>query len=591
ILMMKICHWLVSYCLILLCTLSCKKDTNNQAKNEVKQWYESHLGIIIQNIEGIALSKDIQTMEARYKTARNAFKACEPIIAFSDLNNYKYLNRPNLEVIEEEDATQIKYPEVTGFQVLEESIFIEKDTALAHKHASIMLNRLKFLSNNLYLEPFENYHFLWMLRDGFLRVACIGISPFDSPAQNRQLKESAIVLRSLDTLLTYYSNEFSDEKLSRSWKDDLNKAINILEAGNPDTFNAYDYHKHINEKLLKNWAETVKDWKVKFPFEMALKHKATSLYSDSTFNMTHFSKQSTRVNESEYVVLGEKLFNETKLSKTKTMSCGSCHIKANGFTDNKPIAFLGSRNTPTLPYVGLQNSFFYDAREGSLEGQSVDVINNSNEFHSNTKDYYKGIEADLYYQKKFKKLYQKPVNDQDIRNAIASYERSLNAFNSKFDRNIRGEENTFTSSEIRGFNIYMGKAQCNTCHFTPLFNGTVPPDFTESELEHIGVPATLQEKGIDSDLGRYYVYKTEGKKHFFKTPTLRNIDKTAPYMHNGVYKTLEEVIDFYNKGGGNGLGFKDPKQTLSSEPLNLSDAEKVDLVNFLKTLSDGSNSR
>ena len=134
----------------------------------------------------------------------------------------------------------------------------------------------------------------------------------------------------------------------------------------------------------------------------------------------------------------------------------------------------------------------------------------------------------------------------------------------------------------------MGKAQCATCHFPPLFNGTVPPNFKESELELIGVPQstdTINPK-VDKDLGRYYVYQTEEKKYFFKTPTVRNSTKTAPYMHNGVYNTLDQVIDFYNKGGGNGLGLKLENKPLPETPLNLNQYEKKALIAFMKTLED-----
>jgi cytochrome c peroxidase len=134
----------------------------------------------------------------------------------------------------------------------------------------------------------------------------------------------------------------------------------------------------------------------------------------------------------------------------------------------------------------------------------------------------------------------------------------------------------------------MGKALCATCHFAPIFNGTVPPDFKDTELEAIGVPQTTDtiHPALSKDLGRYNVYQTTARKHFFKTPTLRNIALTAPYMHNGVYNTLEEVIAFYNKGGGIGLGLDVPHQTLPFDNLELSVDEQKALVAFLHTLTD-----
>lgn len=171
-------------------------------------------------------------------------------------------------------------------------------------------------------------------------------------------------------------------------------------------------------------------------------------------------------------------------------------------------------------------------------------------------------------------------------NALASYERSLLSFDSRFDKYMRGQKSLLTASEKNGYNLFSGRAKCGICHFTPLFNGTVPPNFTNTESEVIGVPETLKNQRIDPDLGRYTFYKFDVWKYAFKTPTLRNIALTAPYMHNGVYKTLEEVVDFYNKGGGNGLGFRLDNQTLPEDKLNLSETEKQDLVAFMKALTD-----
>src|SRR6476620_9162836 len=132
----------------------------------------------------------------------------------------------------------------------------------------------------------------------------------------------------------------------------------------------------------------------------------------------------------------------------------------------------------------------------------------------------------------------------------------------------------------------MGKAKCGTCHFFPLFNGLLPPDFEESESEVLGIPKSNHKKIPDPDLGKYEFTKSEIDRFAFKTPTLRNIELTAPYMHNGVFKNLEEVIDFYNKGGGKGFNIKLENQTLPFEKLSLSSSERKDIIAFLKTLTD-----
>mgnify|MGYP003342796513 CR=1 FL=1 len=177
-----------------------------------------------------------------------------------------------------------------------------------------------------------------------------------------------------------------------------------------------------------------------------------------------------------------------------------------------------------------------------------------------------------------------------IENAISEYERTLVSLDSKFDRNIRGDENSFTNDEKKGFNVFMSKGRCATCHYLPLFSGVVPPYYTRSEFEIIGTTSTadLKHPELDPDKGRGGLYGTEIFMHAFKTPSLRNIALTAPYMHNGAFENLKQVIDFYNKGGGNGLGLHVANQTLSPDSLHLSDKEINSLISFLNTLTDTS---
>jgi cytochrome c peroxidase len=153
---------------------------------------------------------------------------------------------------------------------------------------------------------------------------------------------------------------------------------------------------------------------------------------------------------------------------------------------------------------------------------------------------------------------------------------------------MRHETDILPAAAKRGFNLFMGKAACGTCHFAPIFNGTVPPRYLESESEVLGVPATanLISPTLDNDIGKAGVIPAEVFRFSFKTPTLRNAAVTAPYMHNGVFTTLTEVIEFYDRGGGAGLGLTVPHQTLPNSRLDLTDPEKEDLIAFLQSLTD-----
>ena len=253
---------------------------------------------------------------------------------------------------------------------------------------------------------------------------------------------------------------------------------------------------------------------------MAISNNASSLFSPNTINQFYFTdykSDTTHLKQKES--FGKKLFNDKMISKDYSMACASCHIKELAFTDGrKTFDNRQIRNSPTLTYAAYQQSYFMDARTGSLEGQIVGVANNHNEFNLPMDSIVNRVKNNSKYKSLLDSLYGSKRTDFNIRHAIASYVRTLGSFNSEFDNNINNIENTLTASQKKGFNLFMGKAACATCHFPPLFNGTVPPNFKESELELVGTPNTntLENPIIDTDLGRYNLFKTEEKKHFFK---------------------------------------------------------------------------
>jgi cytochrome c peroxidase len=177
------------------------------------------------------------------------------------------------------------------------------------------------------------------------------------------------------------------------------------------------------------------------------------------------------------------------------------------------------------------------------------------------------------------------IDTLEVTNAIGSYVRSLTYLNSRFDEYMRGNKAAMSQQELNGFNLFMGKAKCGTCHYMPLFNGSFPPRYNIIESEVIGVPENAAQAAIDTDMGRYNILKTPAFKHAFKITSVRNAALTAPYMHNGVFTTLEQVVDFYNKGGGRGLGYKVDNQTLPTGKLNLTLKERSEIVAFIKSLN------
>jgi cytochrome c peroxidase len=217
-------------------------------------------------------------------------------------------------------------------------------------------------------------------------------------------------------------------------------------------------------------------------------------------------------------------------------------------------------------FIPLQ---FWDGRAGSLEEQAIGPIHNPVEMAETHETVVPKIAKIPGYQKQFRAVFGKDVSLQSIAEAIAAFERTIVSANSSFDKYVMGDRNAMEESAVRGLALFKGKARCILCH-----NG---PNFTDNQFHNLGVP---QEGMLKEDLGRYNVSRLERDKGAFKTPTLRSIAETAPYMHDGVFKTLEEVVDFLDKGG-----VPNPHLSPLMKPLGLSAEEKTDLIAFLKSLN------
>ncbi|MBC7902904.1 MAG: cytochrome C peroxidase, partial [Gemmatimonadaceae bacterium] len=278
-------------------------------------------------------------------------------------------------------------------------------------------------------------------------------------------------------------------------------------------------------------------------------------------------------------------------------ACAGCHDPKKGFADGLPRALETdghsslARNTPTLWNAALQRKQFADSRQPSLHHLVLEVLGNSREMNTSADSAVARIidkpEYILLYRDAFPEN-TGTMKTKDLVSSMAMFVHTLISYNSRFDQYMRGKNNALSKQELRGFNLFMGKGKCATCHFIPFTNGSKPPNWYYQDSEVIGVPATADTVNatIDPDPGRYANIQKDFLRHSFKTPSLRNISLTGPYMHNGVFETLEQVIDFYDRGGGAGLGIDLPNQSLPPEKLGLSKAEKQQLLAFLSSLND-----
>jgi cytochrome c peroxidase len=278
--------------------------------------------------------------------------------------------------------------------------------------------------------------------------------------------------------------------------------------------------------------------------------------------------------------LGWLLYFDKRLSADGTVACASCHSPQFGFTDGEPFSKgirgqLGGRSAPTVINRAYSLDQFWDGRARSLEEQAKGPIANPIEMghaHDLCEKCIGGIEG---YRKRFKEVFDtEKVTIDHIAQAIATFERTVLSGNSLYDKFKAGDKTALTDSQKRGMEIFFSNnARCDSCH-----EGI---NFTNGKYANVGI-------GMDKpvpDLGRYVVTKQEEDKGAFKTPTLREVARTGPYMHDGSLKTLEEVVDHYNKGGVGKDGMKNKWLHPDVRPLNLKDEQKKDLVEFLKALS------
>jgi cytochrome c peroxidase len=307
--------------------------------------------------------------------------------------------------------------------------------------------------------------------------------------------------------------------------------------------------------------------------------------------------------EASRVELGYLLFFDPILSGDKSTSCASCHHPDYGMADGlkKGVGAGGRghgaqragtgpelrRNTPSLFNVAYNPILFWDGRAGTLEEQALEPIFNEDELNQpSAAELLKRLRAVPKYREMFAKSFGvnspqdgREITLQNIARAIAAFERKLNVTETAYDHFLKSQDDQLTTEQLRGLVVFFGQGQCSTCH--------TPPNFHDAALASIGVPASAEKNApLDSDPGFGAVLRREDGFGMFKTPGLRNVSRTAPYMHNGAFKTLEEVVDFYNDGGGRGRGLDVYSQDSKVAKLDLTERQKKDLVSFLKSLDD-----
>lgn len=449
-----------------------------------------------------------------------------------------------------------------------------------------------------------HHHFFLANRLFLLNLAAIYTTGFECPNAGNVVPELRAMLQAVGKIYTDYNQSFPATRLPEAYLRLYDKAVAFVEA-QPSELTGFDHFRwnrdfvnplfRMNAELIHSYSVVSNSYN-----DYSLNNEATSLFDKALYQGQHTRGIFSMVEDEQVLKAirqtGKTLFYDPILSGNNERSCASCHKPEQFFTDTAAATALQfnragplPRNTPSLVNAVYNHLLMADGKHISPQAQAEDVLHNTAEMNSQKEEVVRKVLSCRDYKEAFKRFLrhtpeEKEVTLDHITSALTLYYADFSQYASPFDVAMNGGK-PLEEEAVRGFNLFMGKAQCGTCHFVPQFNGVKPP-YIGSEFEVLGVPADPAYKALSRDSGRYGVHPAAEMLRAFRTGTVRNARQTGPYMHNGVFRTLEEVIDFYDKGGGAGRGFSVPNQTLSADSLQLTGDEKRALLAFMHALDE-----
>lgn len=450
----------------------------------------------------------------------------------------------------------------------------------------------------------DYHHFFLCNRLYLLNLAAIYTTGFECPQTEKVIMELRSMMKGVNEIYKYYNGSFSDYRLPDDYLTLYKSAIAYVnnQPANYEAFDHFTFIKNYINPLFAYNQKLIRDYKVvsKSYVDYSLNNNVSSIFSKKLYTGQNSKGVFMRVYDQEILnevaALGKSLFYDPILSGNNERSCASCHKPDQYFTDTTVATALQfdktnflPRNSPSLVNSQYNHLLMMDGKHISMQDQAKGVITNTLEMACDEKELMNKILSCKDYKKSLKKIAKHtPVYDEPamehVSSALTFYYSRFGEYYSPFDKYMN--ENVEASAQVKkGFNIFMGKAQCATCHFLPQFNGVKPP-YVGSEFEVLGTPSDTTYKMLSADKGRYNIHPAYETAGAFRTGTVRNAGKTAPYMHNGVFKTLKQVIDFYDGGGGAGRGLKVENQTLSGDSLHLTAGEKKFLLDFIQSLNE-----
>jgi len=549
-----------------------------------------------------ALVKNIKGMRRLLKSADLLFRYLDPIA-------YRKLNGPLPVEWENEVFEKFEPPyRRTGSGLGLMETYIEegatKDSLLKMADSSLLgMEMLRADSNTRFLNKPD--HFFFANRLFILNIATIYNTGFECPDKDSIIPELRHMLYDTKTIYEAFNSSFPTYAITAKYLEQYNRLCNFVDH-QPSSINEFDHYHllkdYVNPLFLLN-QEMIRNYQVYSASynDYTLSNEVNSIFDKALYEGQNEKGIYLPVDDTSTLnniaAIGKLLFYDPILSGNLKRSCFSCHKPEEYFTENKRPASLSidnqtllTRNTPSLLDATFQHLIMLDGKEYSLLNQGKHVVINPNEMGGDTKIITDRVMSCKVYEKAFKKFVKLTPNSPKLKidhiiSAVVLYYSKFSKFYSAFDSAINLNK-TLNTDAIKGYNVFMGKAQCGTCHFPPQFNGVKPP-YIGSEFEVLGVPADTAYSKLSPDSGRALVNPAPETLHAFRTATVRNISNTGPYMHNGVFKDIDQIIEFYNDGGGAGHKLNVPNQTLAPDSLHLSNDEKNQLKAFMRSLDEG----
>ncbi len=451
----------------------------------------------------------------------------------------------------------------------------------------------------------SSYHHFYLANRLFLlNLAAIYTTGFECPDTAAVIPELLEMLQANESIYKSFNQSFGEQSLSPEYLQLYQNAIAFVQS-QPQAYTVFDHFSFIknyvnplyatNQKLIKQYRVFSKSY-----VDYTLNKNNYSIFNKALYNGQNPKGIFLRVDDSTELAeinrVGKLLFYDPILSGNNLRSCNSCHKSTEYFTDTAiatSLQFNGkdnlARNTPSLLGTKFNHLLMLDGKHYTMQAQMKEVLFNPTEMGSVDKDVLKKILSCKEYKQAFTRLLkltpqEKEITLDHVASAVTYYYSKFSDYYAPFDDAMNGIA-TLDFGAKQGFNLFMSKAQCATCHFVPNFNGVKPP-YVGSEFEVLGVPADKKYTKLSADKGRWELNNATETMNAIRTGSIRNAAHTAPYMHNGVFNTLAEVIDFYDGGGGAGHHLDVPNQTLSSDSLHLTPNEKSLLITFIQSLDE-----